>query len=292
MLVAFNFLLRISYLFTLAESIFVFIFPFIEIHVSLTQQQQKMNNSKLALISIIFGCLCILAYPFPLSIETVINPRNTILCQSEPFLLRSNSIKFAACSIKKRSISYLLSTSSELKTGSSYNQDEEIEETKDTEDHAPCFDSICVSNPELMTNDSEDTNDGSIDRKSSVGEATLRLGEATGPTVWSEFGRLAQENKVSNLGQGFPDWLPPQFAVDSLVEAATDTIDKSPHQYTRTAGHVRLVKMLAKRYSAHLKRKVDPMNEVAVTVGASQALYISLQTLIKPGEHFVFFAPQ
>jgi DNA-binding transcriptional MocR family regulator len=129
--------------------------------------------------------------------------------------------------------------------------------------------------------------DGQVNGKvngiaSSVGEATQRLGSMTGPTVWTEFGRIAQENEVANLGQGFPDWLPPQFAVDSLVEAALDS-QQSPHQYTRTAGHPNLVNQLSKRYSFHLNRNVDAMSEVAVTVGASQALYISLQTLISPG---------
>lgn len=123
------------------------------------------------------------------------------------------------------------------------------------------------------------------------GEAIQRLGDASTPTVWSEFGRLAQENDVANLGQGFPNWLPPQFAIDSLVEAATDTIDKSPHQYTRTAGHPSLVNMLAARYSTHLNRHIDPMKEVSVTVGASQALYMCLQTLVKPGDEVILFEP-
>lgn len=117
----------------------------------------------------------------------------------------------------------------------------------------------------------------------SPGEATQRLGIKTGPTVWSEFGRIGQEFDPVNLGQGFPDWLPPKFAVDSLVEAVLDSA-QSPHQYTRPAGHPNLVKQLARRYSRHMKREIDAMDEVAVTVGASQALYISLQTLIKPGE--------
>jgi len=123
-----------------------------------------------------------------------------------------------------------------------------------------------------------------------VGEATARLGSMTGPTVWSEFGRLSQEHQVANLGQGFPDWLPPKFAVDSLVEAAVDSA-QSPHQYTRTAGHPNLVKQLARRYSTHMKRVVDPMAEVAVTIGASQALYLSLQTLVKPGDEVILFEP-
>jgi kynurenine--oxoglutarate transaminase/cysteine-S-conjugate beta-lyase/glutamine--phenylpyruvate transaminase len=32
-----------------------------------------------------------------------------------------------------------------------------------------------------------------------------------------------------------------------------------------------------------MNREIDPMNEVSVTVGASQALYLSLQTLIAKG---------
>ncbi|KAL3769254.1 hypothetical protein ACHAWU_007008 [Discostella pseudostelligera] len=129
------------------------------------------------------------------------------------------------------------------------------------------------------------------------GGAIQRLGgTATGPTVWSEFGRLAAEysqsnNNFSNLGQGFPDWLPPEFAVQSLVSAALDTTSSSPHQYTRTAGHPNLVKQLAKRYSKHLDRQVDPMAEVAVTVGASQALYLCLQTLVRPGDEVILFEP-
>jgi DNA-binding transcriptional MocR family regulator len=142
-----------------------------------------------------------------------------------------------------------------------------------------------VESPALNDNLNATANSiGSI--TSSPGEATQRLGISPGPTVWSEFGRIAQEFEPVNLGQGFPDWLPPKFAVDSLVEAVLDSA-KSPHQYTRPAGHPDLVKQLARRYSIHMKRDIDAMAEVAVTVGASQALYISLQTLVEPGE-FLF----
>lgn len=134
----------------------------------------------------------------------------------------------------------------------------------------------------------KDTNGDSSE--SNAGEAIQRLGSMTGPTVWTEFGRLSQEHEVANLGQGFPDWLPPKFAIDSLVEAALDS-QQSPHQYTRTAGHPNLVTQLAKRYSIHLNQEVDPMSEVTVTVGASQALYLSLQSLIKPGDEVILFEP-
>ncbi|KAL7533719.1 hypothetical protein ACHAWF_004601, partial [Thalassiosira exigua] len=191
---------------------------------------------------------------------------------------------------------------------------ESVDADAESVDHAPCFDGICRSSPE---DDAADGGDGAArpnaaadafaaamadgdrgggpgsggDPSSVAGEAVLRLGHSAGPTVWSAFGRLADENpSVANLGQGFPDWLPPDFAVESLVEAAVDSA-KSPHQYTRTAGHPNLVRQLARRYSRHLGRDVDAMNEVTVTVGASQALYLCLQTLVKPGDEVVLFEP-
>jgi len=125
---------------------------------------------------------------------------------------------------------------------------------------------------------------------SAPGEAIQRLGGSTGPTVWTEFGRIAQEHDPVNLGQGFPDWLPPKFAVDSLVEAVLDSA-QSPHQYTRPAGHPNLVNQLARRYSTHMRKDIHAMDEVAVTVGASQALYLSLQSLVQPGDEVVLFEP-
>ena len=142
-------------------------------------------------------------------------------------------------------------------------------------DWAPYFDGVCNSSPE-GADGAEGEADAAEDgpAESPAGEAILRLGSLTGPTVWSEFGRLSQEIEgVANLGQGFPDWLPPPFAVESLVAAAVDSAN-SPHQYTRTAGHPNLVRQLARRYSEYLERSVDAMNEVAVTVRTSQALYL------------------
>ncbi|KAL3798053.1 hypothetical protein HJC23_012344 [Cyclotella cryptica] len=171
------------------------------------------------------------------------------------------------------------------------------DDVSDTVDRAPCFDGICDSRPIESEDISSIGRESNVeidstakDLNGSAGGAILRLGTMTGPTVWSEFGRISQEFEVANLGQGFPDWLPPQFAVESLVSATVDST-KSPHQYTRTAGHPNLVQQLARRYSNHLQRTIDSMNEVAVTVGASQALYLSLQTLVKPGDEVILFEP-
>jgi len=123
--------------------------------------------------------------------------------------------------------------------------------------------------------------------------AILRINErlipaATGgATVWSEFGELAVETGATNLGQGFPDWQPPEFVVEAGMEAMRGGV----HQYTRPAGHPPLVNVLGKRYSNHLGRTIDPMAEVAITVGASQALFLSLQALLNPGDEVLLPEP-
>jgi len=99
-------------------------------------------------------------------------------------------------------------------------------------------------------------------------------------TVWTEFGKLSDTCDIkANLGQGFPNWSPPLFCRQSLVEAVTEDTSYQ-HQYTRTQGHPKLVNELSTRYSIHLHRHIDPMNDVAITVGASQALYLALQSLV------------
>ena len=81
------------------------------------------------------------------------------------------------------------------------------------------------------------------DRTASI--ISQRLAGRTGPTVWTEFGALAAQTKGVNLGQGFPNWSPPPF----VVEAAVGAVSKggAAHQYTRTAGHMPLVALLAAR---------------------------------------------
>ena len=108
------------------------------------------------------------------------------------------------------------------------------------------------------------------------------------PTVWSEFGELASSMPDAvNLGQGFPDWQPPAF----VLEQAQEALATGFNQYTRPAGHPPLVEVLARRYSKHLGREIDPATEVAVTVGASQALYLTLQALVDPGDEVILLEP-
>ena len=71
------------------------------------------------------------------------------------------------------------------------------------------------------------------------------------------------------MGQGFPGWHCPDF----LKEENTKACNNNYNQYARSAGHLSLVQGIAKRYSKTFGRTVDPLTEVVVTAGATEAIF-------------------
>jgi kynurenine--oxoglutarate transaminase/cysteine-S-conjugate beta-lyase/glutamine--phenylpyruvate transaminase len=108
-----------------------------------------------------------------------------------------------------------------------------------------------------------------------------------GPTVWQEFTPLAVAHNAVNLGQGFPDWNSPMFCKDALVKAVME----NQNQYCRPAGEINLVKALAKHYSSSMNRVIDPLNEVATSVGVTEGLFAVMQAFIQPGDEVIFLEP-
>ncbi|GAM27044.1 hypothetical protein SAMD00019534_102190 [Acytostelium subglobosum LB1] len=108
------------------------------------------------------------------------------------------------------------------------------------------------------------------------------------PSVWSEFSPLAMKHKSINLGQGFPDFDPPEL----LINALRRTLDQGGfHQYTRSAGHMRLVNALANTYSSLFDRQLDPLTEIATTVGASEGLFATIQSIVNRGDEVILMEP-
>ncbi|OMJ75991.1 hypothetical protein SteCoe_24753 [Stentor coeruleus] len=106
-------------------------------------------------------------------------------------------------------------------------------------------------------------------------------------TVWTEFTPLALKHQAINLGQGFPNFACPQFVKDALTEA----VNNNENQYSRPAGFPMLVEEIAKIYSVKHNRKIDPMTEVAVCYGASEALFNVSMALINPGDEVIVIDP-
>jgi aspartate/methionine/tyrosine aminotransferase len=115
-----------------------------------------------------------------------------------------------------------------------------------------------------------------------------RLDGLDQPTVWTEFTPLAVKHNSVNLGQGYPDWDPPQFVKDSMFEAVNH---RHANQYARSYGHLPLTAVLAEEYSQQLSREINPETEIVVATGVTNVLYCALQGLINPGDECLLLEP-
>ena len=112
--------------------------------------------------------------------------------------------------------------------------------------------------------------------------------EFAGANVWIKFAKLALDLKAANLGQGFPDWSPPDFYLDSLKNQANN--QNSNHQYTRSFGSLNLVNKIINNHSKYFNEKLNESN-ILVTNGGCGGLYNTITSLINPGDEVVLIEP-
>lgn len=115
----------------------------------------------------------------------------------------------------------------------------------------------------------------------------LPASPSTSPSIFAETTRRATELHAVNLGQGFPDWAPP----DVLTRALRDALARDVHQYGPPPGAPRLRAAISASVQASLGFRPDPDTEVTVTVGASEALYEAAVTLVSPGDEAIVLEP-
>lgn len=106
---------------------------------------------------------------------------------------------------------------------------------------------------------------------------------------WVEFVRLAKEYDVVNLGQGFPDFSPPDFALQAFQQATSGNV--MLNQYTMAFGYPPLTKILASFFGKLLGQELDPLKNVLVTVGAYGALFTAFQALVDEGDEVIIIEP-
>lgn len=109
-----------------------------------------------------------------------------------------------------------------------------------------------------------------------------------GTTIFSEMTALAQKHGAINLSQGFPDFEGPPEIVEAAVAALRDG---ASNQYVRSMGHPELVAAVAERVAARYGLAWDPMTEVMISCGATEAIAAAMLGLIDPGDEVVLFEP-
>ena len=99
--------------------------------------------------------------------------------------------------------------------------------------------------------------------------------------------RLANEHGAINLAQGFPNFPCPDVLKDAAARAIRDDVN----QYAITWGAARLRNALAAKYQDWYHMAVDPMTQVTVTCGATEAMASALLGIVDPGDEVVVFEP-
>jgi len=98
---------------------------------------------------------------------------------------------------------------------------------------------------------------------------------------------VAARHGAINLGQGFPDFDPPQ----EVLDAAKQAIDDGYNQYAVTWGAPALREAIAAKMSSFNGIEADADRNIVVTCGATEAMMASLLATVDPGDRVVIFEP-
>ncbi|MDL4842166.1 aminotransferase A [Aquibacillus rhizosphaerae] len=101
------------------------------------------------------------------------------------------------------------------------------------------------------------------------------------------FNLVSDKEDILSLTIGQPDFHTPMH----IKEAAKIAIDNNKTTYTHNAGIPELRSSISRFVYDQYNLSYDPSSEVIVTVGASQAIDITLRTILNPGDEVILPGP-
>ncbi len=108
-----------------------------------------------------------------------------------------------------------------------------------------------------------------------------------GTTIFTVMSKMAQDEGAINLAQGFPDFDGPK----ALRDRVAWHIEHGHNQYAPLAGVPELKEQIAIKVHELYGCDIDPQTQVAVTPGATEALYCAITALVHPGDEVIVFDP-
>ena len=110
---------------------------------------------------------------------------------------------------------------------------------------------------------------------------------AVGTTIFTVMSKLAADVGAINLSQGFPD-----FDCDpALVDAVVKHMRAGLNQYPPMQGAVPLREAIAAKYAHYYGATYDPVTEVTVTSGATEAIFDAIASVVHPGDEVIVLEP-
>jgi len=106
-------------------------------------------------------------------------------------------------------------------------------------------------------------------------------------SVIREMTRISDSCEGINMSQGFPDFESPE----AIRNAAIEAINNHHNQYPITFGEKELREAIALKAHSYDKINCNPINEITVTCGATEAMIATLKAIINPGDEIIIFEP-
>ena len=118
----------------------------------------------------------------------------------------------------------------------------------------------------------------------------------TPPSGIRKFFDIAATMKdVISLGIGEPDFVTPR----PILQAGIESLQRGETAYTSNSGTIELRRAISRHLQKLYGVNYDPENEIIVTVGVSEALYLAMTAVLNPGDEviipepcFVSYAPE
>ena len=114
-----------------------------------------------------------------------------------------------------------------------------------------------------------------------------RVGTLKPSGIRKFFDVAATMKDVLSLGIGEPDFDTPKPVVDAGIRS----LERGETHYTSNAGLFELRKALSEHIERLYGVSYDPATEIIITVGGSEALYLSATALLNPGEEMLIPTP-
>ena len=108
-----------------------------------------------------------------------------------------------------------------------------------------------------------------------------------GTTIFSIMSQLAEQHQAINLSQGFPDFQPPA----RLVELVSRHVAAGRNQYAPMIGAAPLREAIADKLRSVYGVHVDPVTDITVTPGATEALFCAIHAIVRPGDEVIVLDP-
>jgi methionine aminotransferase len=109
----------------------------------------------------------------------------------------------------------------------------------------------------------------------------------TGTNIFTTMSQMANEFNAINLAQGFPD-----FQVsEELIGLVHRYMKMGMNQYAPMPGVLALREAIAEKTERSYGYYPDPVEEVTVTAGATEALFVCISAMVKDEDEVIVFEP-